>query len=110
MAPTGPMSPCINICSLDEQGYCRGCYRSREEIAAWTCMTPAQQWAVQPVLSLVPCFWDLLVSFWDTPLVLPLDIPQPFRVSAGRTVDCVGSDAPWLIGSVRLRIKNKFGN
>ena len=46
MAPTGPMSPCINICSLDEQGYCRGCYRSREEIAAWTCMTPAQQWAV----------------------------------------------------------------
>jgi predicted Fe-S protein YdhL (DUF1289 family) len=40
------MSPCINICSLDEQGYCRGCYRSRDEIANWMSMTPAQQRAV----------------------------------------------------------------
>ena len=43
MTPAGPVSPCINICSLDEQGYCRGCYRSREEIAGWIAMTPAQR-------------------------------------------------------------------
>jgi len=46
MTHAGPMSPCINICSLDEQGYCRGCYRSREEIAAWSSMGPARQWEV----------------------------------------------------------------
>ncbi len=40
------MSPCINICSLDEQGYCRGCYRSRDEIARWIAMTPDEQWDV----------------------------------------------------------------
>jgi len=40
------MSPCINICSLDEQGYCRGCYRSRDEIGRWISMTPGEQWAV----------------------------------------------------------------
>jgi len=46
MAQAGPMSPCINICSLDEQGYCRGCYRSRDEIASWIAMTPDQRWEV----------------------------------------------------------------
>jgi predicted Fe-S protein YdhL (DUF1289 family) len=40
------MSPCINICSLDEQGYCRGCHRSRDEIAGWSTMSPQQQWEV----------------------------------------------------------------
>lgn len=30
------ISPCINICSIDDDsGYCRGCWRTREEIAAW---------------------------------------------------------------------------
>ena len=46
MTAAGPMSPCINICSLDEQGYCRGCYRSRDEIAGWSTMSPARQWEV----------------------------------------------------------------
>jgi predicted Fe-S protein YdhL (DUF1289 family) len=40
------MSPCINVCSLDEQGFCRGCHRSREEIAAWISMPPERQWEV----------------------------------------------------------------
>jgi hypothetical protein len=40
------MSPCINICSLDEQGFCRGCHRSRNEIAGWIDMTPAQRHTV----------------------------------------------------------------
>lgn len=41
-----PNSPCINVCSLDEQGYCRGCARSRDEIAGWIRMSSEQQWAV----------------------------------------------------------------
>lgn len=46
ISPAGPMSPCINVCSLDEQGFCRGCYRTRDEIGAWSRLTPAQQWDV----------------------------------------------------------------
>ena len=40
-----PSSPCLNICSLDECGVCRGCFRSLAEIAEWTRMTAAEQWA-----------------------------------------------------------------
>ena len=29
-------SPCVNICALDEQDICTGCYRSATEIALWT--------------------------------------------------------------------------
>lgn len=42
----GPMSPCMNICSLDETGHCRGCMRTRDEIAGWIRMNAEQQWAV----------------------------------------------------------------
>jgi predicted Fe-S protein YdhL (DUF1289 family) len=44
--PARPTSPCINICSLDEDGICRGCYRTLAEIAAWTQLTAQQQWDV----------------------------------------------------------------
>jgi predicted Fe-S protein YdhL (DUF1289 family) len=34
-------SPCILVCSIDmKTGYCFGCGRTREEIGAWTTMTP----------------------------------------------------------------------
>jgi hypothetical protein len=46
MSPAAPNSPCINVCSLDEQGFCRGCARSRDEIAGWIRMSAEQQWAV----------------------------------------------------------------
>lgn len=30
-------SPCINLCQLDQySGCCRGCFRTLEEIAAWS--------------------------------------------------------------------------
>jgi uncharacterized protein len=45
MDERGPSSPCLNICSLDGQGVCRGCYRSLAEIAEWTRMTAAERWA-----------------------------------------------------------------
>lgn len=28
-------SPCINICGLDKKGVCKGCLRTKEEIAKW---------------------------------------------------------------------------
>jgi predicted Fe-S protein YdhL (DUF1289 family) len=45
MDERGPSSPCLNICSLDGQGICRGCFRSLEEIAGWTRMSAKDQWA-----------------------------------------------------------------
>jgi hypothetical protein len=41
-----PDSPCIGVCVLDDDGACIGCLRTGAEIALWTRMTPAQQWAV----------------------------------------------------------------
>jgi predicted Fe-S protein YdhL (DUF1289 family) len=38
-----PPSPCINVCSLDAQGYCVGCLRTGEEIGRWLCMSAAEQ-------------------------------------------------------------------
>ena len=46
MDERGPGSPCLNICSLDEAGVCRGCFRSLAEIAEWTRMSAGGQWAV----------------------------------------------------------------
>jgi predicted Fe-S protein YdhL (DUF1289 family) len=46
MTVIGPNSPCINICTLDEHDICRGCFRSRDEIAGWMAMSAADQWRV----------------------------------------------------------------
>ena len=46
MPATAPNSPCINACNLDADGCCRGCYRTREEIATWTALGAAAQWSV----------------------------------------------------------------
>ena len=45
MVERGPGSPCLNICTLDERGVCRGCFRTLAEIAGWTRMTTADRWA-----------------------------------------------------------------
>lgn len=29
-------SPCISVCSLDENKICKGCFRTAEEIRNWT--------------------------------------------------------------------------
>jgi len=46
MYPAAPASPCINVCSLDADGNCVGCYRTIDEIACWGSMTPDEQRAV----------------------------------------------------------------
>ncbi|WP_324595606.1 DUF1289 domain-containing protein [Accumulibacter sp.] len=37
-------SPCINVCRMDDQtGFCLGCFRTIEEIAAWSAAADAQR-------------------------------------------------------------------
>ena len=46
MTEAGPSSPCLNICSLDDRGVCKGCFRTLAEIAEWSRMNAGEQWAV----------------------------------------------------------------
>lgn len=36
-------SPCVRNCCLDREDICLGCYRSIDEILAWTSATPAMR-------------------------------------------------------------------
>ena len=45
-----PMSQCISVCALDAVGHCSGCLRTRDEIAGWMRMSPAQQWGLLETL------------------------------------------------------------
>ena len=36
-------SPCRGICQSDDRGFCRGCYRSRDERFNWQTMTNGQK-------------------------------------------------------------------
>ncbi|WP_424930890.1 DUF1289 domain-containing protein [Amaricoccus macauensis] len=40
-------SPCVKVCVIhEESGLCLGCYRSLEEIAAWSSLPPQQRQAI----------------------------------------------------------------
>ncbi|MFD1384822.1 DUF1289 domain-containing protein [Rhodanobacter aciditrophus] len=39
-------SPCVNVCFLDDNDVCLGCYRTGMEISRWGAMTREQQLAV----------------------------------------------------------------
>ena len=39
-------SPCIGVCTLDDDGCCMGCHRTSDEIAGWVAMTEAERRAV----------------------------------------------------------------
>ena len=32
------LSPCIGICTIDDDGFCKGCHRTGDEIAHWPLM------------------------------------------------------------------------
>ena len=36
-------SPCIGVCTLDNEGFCDGCLRTGDEIARWLAMDDAQR-------------------------------------------------------------------
>ncbi|WP_326541129.1 DUF1289 domain-containing protein [Pseudorhodoferax sp.] len=46
--PPGPVpSPCINICHIDAaSGWCEGCQRTLDEIAAWSTLSDDAKHAV----------------------------------------------------------------
>ena len=46
-----PDSPCNKVCTIGEEGYCRGCQRTIGEIAGWSSMSAAEQWALLAVLA-----------------------------------------------------------
>src|SRR5690349_3529184 len=41
-----PASPCIRMCTLDDEQYCLGCGRHLHDIVGWTRMSAAEQRAV----------------------------------------------------------------
>ncbi len=43
---TWPLSPCVMICTLDDDDRCLGCGRTLEQISGWALMSKEQQWAV----------------------------------------------------------------
>jgi uncharacterized protein len=46
MSASAPHSPCINVCNISPSGWCRGCYRTLEEIGGWLHLDAAGQWSV----------------------------------------------------------------
>ncbi len=40
---SGIKSPCIHVCTLDDEKVCMGCYRSAEEIRSWFLYTDEQK-------------------------------------------------------------------
>lgn len=44
--PGYPRSPCIQVCSLDDDERCIGCRRTLQEIVDWARMSAAEQRAV----------------------------------------------------------------
>ncbi len=44
-------TPCILVCQIDDKtGYCYGCGRTRDEVWAWTKMTPEERREVMATL------------------------------------------------------------
>ncbi|MDQ2069360.1 DUF1289 domain-containing protein [Natronospira bacteriovora] len=45
-SPEPPPSPCVGVCTMDDDGHCMGCLRSLTEIAQWTELSPEEQWDI----------------------------------------------------------------
>jgi predicted Fe-S protein YdhL (DUF1289 family) len=45
--PDDVASPCVNVCRMNpDSALCEGCYRTLDEIAAWSAMSPEDKRAV----------------------------------------------------------------
>ena len=40
---SGPPSPCIGVCKIDDEGLCMGCVRTIDEIRNWSIMLPEER-------------------------------------------------------------------
>ncbi|MCP1726239.1 putative Fe-S protein YdhL (DUF1289 family) [Natronospira proteinivora] len=45
-SPEPPESPCVGVCTMDDEGHCIGCFRTLDEIAQWGTLSPEEQWRV----------------------------------------------------------------
>ena len=46
--PKAKYSPCIKVCTYDDEGYCRGCQRTAEEVETWRDRTEEEQlWGIE---------------------------------------------------------------
>ena len=67
-------SPCINVCRMDEAtGWCAGCLRTLDEIAAWSTLAEAGKRAVWGTLAQRRALW--LGCGHELPSPLPTDTP-----------------------------------
>ncbi len=41
-----PESPCVSICTLDDDDLCVGCGRTLDQISRWALMSPEEQWSI----------------------------------------------------------------
>lgn len=41
-----PASPCISVCTLDDDDRCLGCGRTLQQIAHWAKLSKEEQWAI----------------------------------------------------------------
>ncbi|MEO1202349.1 MAG: DUF1289 domain-containing protein [Pseudomonadota bacterium] len=48
----------MSICTLDEENRCLGCGRTLDQIAGWSQMSLAEQWAVVDEIATLPMFRD----------------------------------------------------
>ena len=47
MSPDEVPSPCVNVCRMNpDSALCEGCYRTIDEIAAWSAMSAEEKRAV----------------------------------------------------------------
>lgn len=46
-----PLSPCVLICTLDDEDRCLGCGRTLEQISSWAGMSKAEQWDIVDALA-----------------------------------------------------------
>jgi len=45
-------SPCINICKLNHQDICTGCFRTLEEIGKWSNSSDAEKIAINKLVNI----------------------------------------------------------
>lgn len=41
-----PASPCVSICTLDDENVCVGCNRTLDEITYWSSYSKEKQWEI----------------------------------------------------------------
>ena len=46
MSDAEPQSPCISVCLLDDNDICVGCFRSIDEICAWSAADEGEKRAI----------------------------------------------------------------